>query len=106
MAKKTITFRDDYANTEKYVQKYMVKAVAKTFRDFPCLDKVKIVIPSKELGKTYYCEITKQEAAEFFALDFDVMKTDIRLFRMSFLENSRFDDYFHTNFADKFIKTK
>lgn len=78
---KLIVFKDGFVRTEYFAHKKLLEEASRTFRDFPCLDKIKIMIESQHERHIYYCEITLQTLETFLDVKFEDLKQDIKSWR-------------------------
>ncbi|HSH04354.1 MAG TPA: restriction endonuclease [Anaerolineae bacterium] len=82
---RTIYFRNfdekKYVRTEKVLVKKLLEQTARGFRDFPCLEKLKVVIPLAFSQYEYQLEIFKHEYEHLLGVDFQELNRDIKLWR-------------------------
>nr|WP_262896720.1 restriction endonuclease [Fulvivirga marina] len=114
-AKRLITFKEGFANTEFYAFKNSIKESARIFRDFAELSKVTIRIPAnkqdestnwREEKRVYECSVTRTELESFLQLDFWELRQDIKKWRKEFLENTTYTKQSVIDFANKYITSK
>ena len=88
--KRLIVFKEGFANREYFAFKKLLESVVRAFRDFPQMEKVRIIIPAKRNEETkflYKCEVSKTEIENFLGLEIDHLREDISNWRSDFLKD-------------------
>lgn len=88
--KRTITFKEGFAETEYFAFKKIIKESARLFRDFSDLEIITIRIPANndlEEKRLYFSTVNRNDLEKHLKLNFKHLKQDIKLWRSGFLEN-------------------
>jgi len=113
--KRLVIFKEEFANTEYFAFKKIIKESARLFRDFVDLDEITIKIPARndiqfdiksEEKTIYYSKIKRKELELFLTVDFERLREDIKFWREDFLDNKIYTKQSIYNFAKLHIKSK
>lgn len=113
--KRLVIFKEEFANTEYFAFKKIIKESARLFRDFIDLDEITIKVPArndsqfemKSQEKTiYYSKIKRKELELFLAIDFEKLRDDIKFWREDFLDNKIYTKQSIYDFAKLYVKSK
>lgn len=98
---KVLVFKEGFVETIYFAQKKLLEETARVFRDFPCIERIRVIIPVRSERQTYSSEIEIAEFQQFLQVDFMHLRTDITLWR-SFLGG--INKSLVQKFADQYIR--
>lgn len=79
---RVIVFKDGFARRERIAHKRLLEETSRAFRDFPCLENIKVVIESYHEQKVYSCEISINTLEEFIGVKFHDLRQNIKNWRI------------------------
>ena len=75
-----IWFKREFVRTEYFANKKLLEESARVFRDFACVEQIKIAIPMGE--KVFWSQLEAREFERFLDIKFDDLRKDIKVWRL------------------------
>lgn len=73
--------REVFVETCHVAQKILLEETARVFRDFPCIERIKVIIPLARERQNYISEIDLDEFQRFLQVNFVQLREDTSLWR-------------------------
>ena len=103
LSKQIVSFKQGFANTEFYAKKKLIQESGRIFRDFSCLDSIKVVIPAQFEKKEFSLQISKNAFEKFFNINFVKLREDIKYWREFMNEFAKNFKTIKDEFSEKYI---
>lgn len=102
LERKLITYKEGYAETRPVVYKKLMEGTARVFRDFPCIERIRLVLPVPKEGTLFTSEIELKDYEQFLTTDFLYLRRDIKHWRI-FLRDLHLDKQRREVFVQRYV---
>lgn len=105
-----IVFKEGFVNTEYFAIKKSIVESMRIFRDFKELNRIKIVLPVsndlEQVKKVFISKIDRESIQRFLGIELDFLRSDIKNWRKSFLENPKYTKEDILKFGELYVSSR